>query len=106
MLGAALKCPIAWSPECEGAGAGFRGGCPARRAPRRGGGSGWRGREGQGGGGAPVASLTSEVCPQVAGAFRRALAGSEESPLPVTEGAAVQVGREKAALRGCPETRP
>ena len=71
------------------------------------GGSGWRGRVGQGGGGAcGFLDEGGEVCPQVAGAFRRASTESEESPLPVTEGAAVKVGREKATLRGGPETRP
>ena len=96
------------APEGEGTGAGVKGGFPARRAPRRGGGWKWQGLEGHGGWGGARGFLDEsyEVCPQVAGAFRRALAEEEESPLPVTEGASVKVGRKEAALRGGPETRP
>ena len=47
-----------------------------------------------------------EVCPQLAYASRRAVAESEEGPLPFTECAAAEVGREEAAVLGGPEARP
>ena len=58
---------------------GVLGGVPARGAPRRGGGGGCRGRGSQGGGGGVRAVLNDggEACPEVADAFRRALAERE-----------------------------
>ena len=87
------------SPASGRTDVGVGGECPARRAPRGGGWRGWRGREGQerGGGARGCLDEGSEVCPQLACAFRRALAESEESPLPFTECAAMEVGRAKCA---------
>ena len=44
--------------------------------------------------------------PELAGTFRRALAEMKKSPLPVTEGAATEVGGVKVAVLGGPEARP
>ena len=58
------------------------------------------------GGARDVLDEGCKVCPQLMCTCRRALAESEESPLPVTECAAVEIGREVAAVLGGPEARP
>ena len=96
------------SPACERTDVGVGREVPARGAPRGGGGSGKRGREGHRrvGGARGVLDEGREVCPQLSYTFRRPVAESEEGPLPFTECAAAEVGREEAAVLGGPEARP
>ena len=77
--------------------------------PGRGGGGVWRWRGWQRGCGEGPRCLLdecSEAVPQVLGTHRCTRAEEKKGPLPITEGAVTEVGREESALRGGPEARP